>query len=178
MKATRTNRRRSAVDPHPEFADAVSVSRFWSLVDRRTDDECWTWLGDVDKDGYGVFVFRGRKRGAHEFALSFTSGEKRLPVLDTCHSCDEPSCVNPAHLRFDTRKANVADMFDHNRANTPTPKLTAEDVVLMRERRANGARQLDLAETFGVSSGYVSEVVRGLVWAHVGGPIQPNRKAS
>lgn len=166
------NRRCTAQNPDPLYADAVSVSRFWRLVDVRTGTECWPWTGDTDKNGYGVFFYKGRKAGAHEFALSFTTGERRLPGLDTCHWCDNPPCCNPLHLRFDTRVSNVHDMRDRGRAAKPNARLAPADVVLMRERRQAGAPQKLLAEQFGVSEAYVSTIVRGLTWADAGGPIQ------
>lgn len=168
-------RRRTAAHPDPLYADAVSVSRFWRLVDIRAEHECWPWRGDTDRNGYGVFVYQGRKAGAHEFALSFTTGERRLPGLDTCHSCDKPACCNPAHLRFDTRRSNVLDMHERGRARNGG-EITVADVLLIRERRAAGARQKDLADQFGFTDGAVSMIVRGLRWPHVGGPIQTERK--
>ena len=171
----RGTRRRVSADPHPTFADAVAVSRFWSLVDIRADDECWPWLGDEDGQGYGIFSFRGRRAGAHQYALSFTTGEEKLPGLDTCHSCDNPPCCNPYHLRFDTRLSNVEDMISRGRANRAR-KLTDEDVVMIRERRANGARQKDLAAQYNVSDGAISMIVRGVRYENVGGPIETERK--
>lgn len=177
-----TDRRRTSADPHPDLVDAVAVTRFWRLVDRRLPEECWPWLGDRDKGGYGVFYFGGRMAGAHELALSFTTGEKRHPGLDTCHSCDYPACVNPAHLRFDTRQSNVDDMVARRGPNVTGQKLTDEQIVTIRERRALGARQKDLAAQFGVSEGWISAIVRGLSRADAGGPIEAKnsnyRKAS
>lgn len=164
-------RRSQNRDPHPLFKEAISVTRFWTLVDKRGDNDCWTWLGDFDKDGYGLFVFAGRRYGAHELALSFTTGEKRIQELDTCHSCNTPLCVNPKHLRFDTRKSNVADMIKSGRARYATT-FTDDQVRLIRERRANGARQLDLAEDYGVSAAYISELVRGIKRPEAPGPIE------
>lgn len=114
-------------------------------------------------------------RPAHEMALSFTRGEKRIDTLDTCHSCDHPLCCNPNHLRFDTRASNVQEMHDRGRA-ARGGKLTDEQIVLIRERRAAGARQKDLAEQFGVTDGLISMIVRGLRWPNVEGPIQTERK--
>ena len=170
MKPTRSLRRRVAASPHPELSEAVSVTRFWRLVDVRATDECWPWLGEYDRD-YGVFHYRGKMRRAPELALSFTYGEKRLESLDTCHECDNPSCVNPDHLRFDTRQSNVDDMMRRGRGNHGR-KLDAERVRLIRERRAAGARQKDLAQQFGITDGEVSMIVRGLRWANAGGPIE------
>lgn len=163
--------RKMAADPHPELADAVAVTRFWRLVSRTGIDECWHWMGDTNK-GYGVFYFRQRMHGAHELALSFTTGEKRHPSLETCHSCDNPICVNPSHLRFDTRSSNMLDMVSRNRAPKANRKLTDEQIVFIRERRSMGARQIDLAKQFGVSDGQISMIVRGHRWPELGGPIQ------
>lgn len=168
--------RKIAADPHPELADAVMVSRFWRLVDVGAEDECWPWTGYLNDDGYGLFVFHGRRHGAHELAFSFTFGEKRHPNLDTCHSCDTPACCNPSHLRFDTRQSNVDEMVSRGRAASPGRKLTDEQVVEIRERRASGARQNDLAEHYGITNGQVSMIVRGIRWPNLGGPIQSNER--
>jgi hypothetical protein len=164
-------------NPHanPVLRDAVDVTRFWGLVKRGEPDECWPWGGDTDRNGYGIFVWHGQRTGAHELALSFTTGEVRLDRLDTCHSCDTPACCNPAHLRFGTRRSNVADMDARGRRVSHS-KITAEDVVLIRERRAAGARQQDLAAQFGLTDGSVSMIVRGLRWPEAGGPIETERK--
>lgn len=159
----------------PSLRDAVDVTRFWNLVSRYADNECWPWRGDTDRNGYGVFFWHGKRYGAHELALSFTTGEVRLPVLETCHSCDSPGCCNPRHLRFDTRSANVQDMISRGRQN-PHTKITREAVVLMRERRAAGARQKDLADQFGITDGQVSMIIRGIRWRDAGGPIETERK--
>ena len=47
--------------PAPHLADAVSVTRFWSLVEAPDGDMCWPWQGDTDRAGYGVFFFQGKK---------------------------------------------------------------------------------------------------------------------
>lgn len=157
-----------------ELTEAVTVTRFWAMVERAGSGDCWEWAGDLDKNGYGIFFYQGRNRPAHELALSFTTGEQRLERLDTCHSCDNPPCCNPAHLRFDTRKSNVDDMISRGRQARPG-KLTDQDVITIRERRQAGARQKDLAEQFGVTDGTISMIVRGVRWPNVGGPIEPDR---
>lgn len=176
MTDTLASRRCTAQNPDPLYAEAVSVSRFWRLVDVRGEGECWPWRGDTDQDGYGVFVYRGRKAGAHEYALSFTTGERRGRGLVTCHSCDNPPCCNPAHLRFDTPAGNSLDAVMRSRTRNGTTVLTEGDVVLIRERRHAGARQKDLAEQFGITDGQVSMIVRGIRWPNAGGPIQTERK--
>lgn len=163
-------------DPHPSLRDAIDVTRFWSLVDRRQSDECWPWMGHCDKDGYGVFQWRGQKSGAHVLAVSFSTGELRGDGLDTLHSCDRPECVNPKHLRFGTRAENVAEMVERGRSSRPAQRLTDEQVREIRVRRANGARQMDLAQQYGISNGWVSGIVRGIKRPEAGGPIETERK--
>ena len=173
---TLPNRRRVNVDPNPELAEAVTISRFWRMVDTAGGpDKCWEWTGLRDRANYGIFTYHGVRRPAHELALSFSTGEAKQPGLETCHSCDNPPCCNPTHLRFDTRLSNVAEMHARGRARNGC-KLTAEDVVLIRRRRAGGARQKDLAKAFGVTDGQISGIVRGIKWATAGGPIQTERK--
>lgn len=169
----RGRRRKVAADAHPDLQEAVTISRFWMNVDKTGD--CWIWTGSVDKSGYGEFFYHGRNRRAHELALSFTTGEIRHPDLDTCHKCDVPTCCNPDHLRFDTRLSNVRDMHDRDRApigsRSSSTKLTESQVLTIRERRALGARQKDLARDFGISDAAIVAIVHGRNWKHVGGPI-------
>lgn len=172
-------RRKVAADPHPDLDEAVTVSRFWANV-TRSDEGCWIWAGSIDKNGYGEFFYHGRNRRAHELALSFTTGEKRHDSLDTCHSCDNPPCVNPGHLRFGTRQSNVDEMHERNRniygSRHPSTKLTEAEVLLIRERRALGARQKDLSRDFDITEGAIVAIVHGRNWKHVGGPITNRSK--
>jgi DNA-binding XRE family transcriptional regulator len=162
MKGRVRARRTWAVDP-------IRVTEFWMSVDRGAPDECWPWTGYTE-DGYGRFLIDDRMIGAHELALSFSTGERRLPELDTCHSCNNPPCCNPAHLRFDTRQSNVDDMVRAGRQRT-SARLSDDDVRMIRRRREAGANQDDLAEQFGVAASYISMIVNGKARAAAGGPI-------
>jgi hypothetical protein len=156
---------------------AVKVTEFWMLVDRRGRDDCWPFTGYINEDGYGAFYIDGRMVGAHELALTFTTGERRLPHLDTCHSCTgSRSCCNPRHLRFDTRQSNVDDTVRAGR-NHRRPGLSDGNILVIRLRREAGAAQQDLAAQFNVSDGYISLLVRGLTRPDLGGPIQTKRGA-
>jgi hypothetical protein len=159
---------------------AVRVTEFWRAVAPAEPSGCRPWTGFINKDGYGEFYFAGEMRGAHELAVTFTTGEVKAPGLDTCHSCDNPPCCEPAHVRFATRLENVGDMFRRGRARVgsahPWAKLTEAAVLEMRVRRANGAMQKALAVDYDVSEAYVSEIVNGLTWRHVGGPITGRSK--
>lgn len=145
----------------PTFATAMRVTEFWRTVGIGLEDECWPWFGYVNKDGYGEFFFNGRMVGAHELALSFATGEKRLPGFDTCHSCHNPACCNPSHLRFDTRQGNVRDMVEAGRQHRPDFKLDRQTADVIRLRIAAGAMQKQLAREYGVSEGYITMIKQG-----------------
>jgi len=96
--------------------------RFWAKVDRRGPDECWEWRGARNGKGYGVFRIESRSIGAHRFAF----GLDAIPEGNfVCHVCDNPSCVNPAHLWTGTAKDNNRDMQAKGRLVNPKLAKTA-----------------------------------------------------
>lgn len=153
---------------------ATRVTEFWMNVAISDDDaECWPWLGYTE-DGYGRFFWNKRMVGAHELALTFSTGESRAPGLDTCHRCNNPICCNPHHLRFDSRASNVADMLAAGRGRPG--RFTDEQITTMRVRYAHGASQMNLARDYGITNGLVSQIVRGLRYRSAGGPINKKRE--
>ncbi len=92
--------------------------RFWSKVKRA--DSCWEWQAGRDRDGYGVFQIRQRlAQRAHRVAYELHFGPIQDGML-VCHTCDNPSCVNPAHLFLGTHLDNVRDMAAKGRRGRPT----------------------------------------------------------
>lgn len=91
------------------------AERFWPKVDQRGD--CWLWTGSINNYGYGMIAAGGRGGKvlkAHRVAWELTHG----PVpdgLEVCHTCDQPRCVNPAHLWLGTHTENVRDMWRKGR---------------------------------------------------------------
>jgi hypothetical protein len=94
-------------------------ARFWDKVDKRHYRQCWEWKSRRDKDGYGHFRLSGKRSEyqrvrAHRVALVIGTGEDR-PDLLALHSCDNPACVNPAHLRWGTQSENMQDALERGR---------------------------------------------------------------
>ena len=88
--------------------DTRTLERFWSKVDRRSDDECWPWLGATD-GRYGQFWFDRRKVKANRFAIAVDKGVWLGSDQLACHHCDNPICVNPSHLFIGSMSDNIRD---------------------------------------------------------------------
>lgn len=89
------------------------IARFWALVAKREDDECWLWKGRRNASGHGRFRLAGKIHYAHRIALSI-DGQDITGGL-ACHTCDNPPCVNPAHLYLGTHKTNADDCSSRGR---------------------------------------------------------------
>jgi hypothetical protein len=83
------------------------------------DDGCWEWTEGSfpargGQLGYGAFNVGNRPVQAHRFAYEMFKGE--IPDdLVVMHSCDNPPCVNPAHLVLGTQSDNCRDRDDKKR---------------------------------------------------------------
>lgn len=82
--------------------------RFWSMVIRDPDSECWFWTAHIQRNGYARF--QGNEIGvtvlAHRFAYELLVG----PIqegLQLDHLCRNRHCVNPAHLEPVTCRENL-----------------------------------------------------------------------
>lgn len=140
----------------------ADVARFWSHVDRRGPQECWPWKRALT-NGYGRFSVDGRMATASRVAYELTHGP--LGAAETRHTCDNPPCVNPAHLIPGTHAQNMADMAARERS--PRRKLTARQVRDIRRRRAAGAPVHALAAEYSVTPSNVSQITTGRTWKHL-----------
>ncbi|WP_157080773.1 HNH endonuclease [Methylobacterium variabile] len=94
---------------NPEiWNDEGFLSRFRAKIQIGLEDECWPWLGAAIR-GRGCLRYKGREFLAPRIAKVIE--EKAWPAqgLLACHSCDNPTCVNPKHIWWGTNRENIRD---------------------------------------------------------------------
>ncbi|WP_328336805.1 hypothetical protein [Streptomyces violaceus] len=149
------------------------ADRFWEKVDRGGPDDCWEWTAAVNEHGYGVMRPEGRRTGpgikAHRVSLMLAGVD--VDSLVVRHSCDNPPCVNPAHLSTGTKADNSADMVARGRSprgsRSGASKLTERQVAEIRVRQAAGELHRVLAAEYGISRVTITNIVTGKTWRHV-----------
>lgn len=157
-------------------AEAAGKPSFWEKVNFLGD--CWEWTGATTEWGYGKLRYGGHDLSAHRCSYEYAFG--RLPNdLWVLHKCDNPPCVNPAHLFLGTPKDNTQDMYRKGRAPrlgavgeaNVSASITEEDVLAIRFAFADGVSPSELSNRFGLTTSGINSVIRGKTWKHVGGPI-------
>lgn len=169
---------------------------FWALVDIRDQRECWEWQGARDKHGYGIppsyIQIAFGEPLAHRIACTIARGQnKDLHVL---HSCDNPRCCNPRHLRWGTVEDNCEDkrlsawakgaavareaghLIPESWNYAPKEqsprkrgqiKVSPEGVRAVRADYAAGMSIRAIAEKHGLTCSHADSIAKRRLWKHV-----------
>lgn len=149
--------------------------RFERYVSPEPNTGCWLWGGASDsRSGYGYFN-AGSKRTTKTHRFAWERAHGQIPAgMHVCHRCDQPACVNPAHLFLGTHAENMADREAKKRNRPPRgeshgmAKLTAVSVIAIRALVAAGAAsRREIGRRHGVTGETVRAVVAREIWAHV-----------
>jgi hypothetical protein len=140
--------------------------QFFEQALTHRSDECLLWPYGKMTGGYGCLWSDGRTNHVHRLVCIRVYGEPPTAEHEAAHSCNVHACVNPRHLRWDTRKGNEADKILHGTSNrgerNGNAKLTAADVLAIRSQPHR--LQRDLAREYGVSWATIQRVRRRENW--------------
>lgn len=151
----------------------ISVEeRFWNSVQKT--ETCWLWTAGKDSDEYG-WLYAGQdpiskksfSLSAHRYSYELHYGP--IPEgMFVCHTCDNPSCVNPAHLFLGTPQDNSLDRNSKGRheygVNHWKSKLTEDQV---REIRSSNLGLSELGRKYGVSPQAIQKIRKRITWKEV-----------
>lgn len=156
----------------PLLSDGV-IKSFLSKI-QKTDGGCWLWVGHKNKDGYGRMGTNQWTALAHRLSFAF---HKQIEPGSSCvcHSCDNPSCVNPDHLWLGSIRDNNLDMDAKGRrrsrprcgAENSNSKLKSEDVSDIKRRLNSGMGLTEIARQYGVTKQAIYSIREGKTWKSI-----------
>jgi len=153
--------------------------RFWAKVRKLGPEECWEWQARRTDAGYGQIGAGARSEGllyAHRLSYRLATGTDPGESL-VCHRCDNPPCVNPAHLFLGSSRDNSRDARDKNRIILPEvtrgednnkAKITDAQAREIYRRRALEREPLpNLVQEFNLTPASIWNIATRRTWQHI-----------
>lgn len=145
------------------------IERFWSRVALTANpNKCWEWQAAKQRGGYGVAFLNKKKWIAHRLAWFLVKDV--VPQLHLLHSCDNPPCCNPNHLREGTDADNANDRIERGRTyhgeRQWKARLTENDVREIRSLKGK-ISQSQIAKLFPTDQANVCRILSGKIWRSV-----------
>lgn len=154
---------------HPRKGE---LAAFIDIAAAYTGSECLLWPFQRNQMGYGIVDFRTQGEGRTRSHRVICERAHGVPPVDrpfAAHSCGNPSCVAPGHLRWASQKENLADRIEHGTMTRGTrqghSKLTEQDVVAIRALSVGGLGAKNIAKRYGVRWENIRAIIRRDTWA-------------
>ena len=124
------------------------------------DSDCLLWQGKTDGHGYARIAARKGSRVVYELyhLVTLPRGSKESVIM---HTCDQPLCVNPMHLRHGTQIDNMQDAVAKGRLDNSSPSQEVKDKISQTLR----GRTLPEEHIRNISSG-LKGIRRTPEWRH------------
>jgi len=131
-----------------------AIDRFWKYVTKgKTEHACWSWSGPTNGPSksnpwafkYAKLFVVSKLVFAHRFSWMIHNTFQEIPKGKiVMHTCDNPKCTNPKHLKLGTLSENTLDSVKKGRWNKSRPikKVSYNGVVY--ESAADAAKQLNM----------------------------------
>jgi hypothetical protein len=144
------------------------LERFHDNYERGDPSACWPWTGARHYTGYGVIADEhNQQHRATRIAYELAHGPIP-PGRHVCHRCDNPPCVNPAHLFVGRPADNTADAVRKGRWAVGTKKVNAKLTDAdVRAIRASTLTYKELALKFNVSKQLICFIRTRRAWKHI-----------
>lgn len=137
--------------------------------------DCIETTATKTRQGYGQVRHNKQMVGAHRVAYCKHHGIdiSTIKGLVVRHTCDNPPCINPAHLVIGTVSDNNRDAIERGRHRSApkerngNAKLTEAQVQQIRAEYKRGSVDRNvytLAKKFGIGKSMVHLIVTGKNW--------------
>lgn len=149
-------------------------SHFWDFKTVDSETGCWNWTKAVSnhKNSYGRMRVGDKIVLVPRYSYEFFIGP--IPNgLVVRHKCDNPPCFNPEHLMVGEPVDNVQDSIERGRRNQAKgsqckhAKLTKKQVLKIRRMLADGSRDKEVANIYGMSRSAIGQIRRRETWNHI-----------
>lgn len=147
------------------------AARDWlyEIANAKHDNKCLMYPFFRRPDGYGQYQESGRKVLAHRKVCQLAHGDPSGSDHEVAHSCGKGhlGCVNPRHLRWDSREGNMSDKVQHGThargERSCNAKLCEADVREIR-RLAGVISYRQIGERFGIAKNTARLIAIGERW--------------
>jgi hypothetical protein len=160
-----------AISSHSGSNRGLSAEeRFWKGVIKA--DGCWIWKLSKDKNGYGIFrgmIGQTEFTKAHRYSYALHTGDL-LIGMQSLHSCDNPSCVNPLHLSSGTNADNMRDKVQKGRSRVPVGEKNGHAILTERQAKRilkDPRTYAEIAFEYNVAPSTIGSLKQRVSWKHL-----------
>ena len=149
---------------------------FWKRVRRGTPEECWIWIGEIDRSGWPTFQVPGdRRRMGQSTSMILHTGHLTPPGYAVSRCKKNPLCVNPDHLSYRPWPAKKKlpkkpgpPRPDRRGEGDPLSRLTEKQVrEIFHLSTVQRLTATKIAAMYGVHLQSIKNIHLGKTWKHL-----------